>query len=432
VLCAVTLFGATGVAIAQNNTNSPYSRYGFGDLPDATFGNSKAMGGIAYGLRDGAQINAMNPASYTAIDSLTFIMSAGVTLQNANMSQGGMKQNAKNSSFDYFAAQFRIQSWLAMSIGVLPASYVGYSVSDTQTATNDGTSVVFGRQFSGDGGLHEVYGGLGAKLFKGFSVGFNFGYLWGDVTRSRSLTPAATEASTFLQTSTLTVTDYKLDFGLQYTQKIGKNRELTIGAVYSPKHELSNKYTETLQKYRVSSSQTIIDASTTFNPDATFALPHSFGIGFTYKYDNRLTVGMDYSLQKWSSAQPSINETVEDGQISDNFRDTYMYKDRSKISVGAEYLPNPMGRSFFAHVKYRVGGYYSTPYYTINGKRASREYGVTAGFGLPIPRVRSVLSITGQYARVKGLETNMVNQNIFRLSIGFTFNERWFFKRRVE
>jgi hypothetical protein len=91
-----------------------------------------------------------------------------------------------------------------------------------------------------------------------------------------------------------------------------------------------------------------------------------------------------------------------------------------------------IGRSYFAHIKYRLGAYYTTPYYKIDGKKASREYGVTAGFGLPVPRSRSILSISGQFVRVKGLETNMVNENIFRVSIGLTFNERWFFKRRVE
>ena len=66
------------------------------------------MGGIAYGLRNGYQINASNPASYTAIDSLTFLFDAGMTLQNANFKDGNVKTNAKNSSFDYLAMQFRL------------------------------------------------------------------------------------------------------------------------------------------------------------------------------------------------------------------------------------------------------------------------------------------------------------------------------------
>ena len=63
----------SGAMVAQNNTNSPYTRYGYGQLADQGSGNSKAMGGIAYGLRDRYQTNFANPASYTAVDSLTFM-----------------------------------------------------------------------------------------------------------------------------------------------------------------------------------------------------------------------------------------------------------------------------------------------------------------------------------------------------------------------
>ena len=205
------------------------------------------------------------------------------------------------------------------------------------------------------------------------------------------------------------------------TLDFDKKHSMTIGAVFSPKHKLNNDYTVVTQN-----STTV---SNSF--DATFELPNMFGIGLTYNYDKRLTVGVDYSLQQWSKAKFAIN-AVDNERVSEDFDETYTYCDRHKISMGAEYIPNLIGRSYLAHIKYRLGAYYTTPYYKINGEKASREYGVTAGFGLPVPRSRSILSISGQFVRVKGLETNMVNENIFRVSIGLTFNERWFFKRRVE
>ena len=159
-------------------------------------------------------------------------------------------------------------------------------------------------------------------------------------------------------------------------------------------------------------------------------MPNTFGVGFTYNYDKRLTVGLDYSLQQWSKAKFGVN--TSDGAVREDFDESYTYCDRHKISVGAEYIPNLIGRSYLSHIKYRLGAYYTTPYYKIGGKDAAREYGVTAGFGLPVPRSRSILSISGQFVRVSGQESTFVNENIFRVSIGLTFNERWFFKRRVE
>ena len=430
-ICALLLTMVTGMAIAQNNTNSPYTRYGYGELSDQNFGNSKAMGGIAFGLRDGAQINSLNPASYTAIDSLTFLFEGGVSLQNVNFSGNGVKVNAKNASFDYLAMQFRLHPRLAMSIGLLPYSSVGYTVADSHTATDSesGNTVVYNRNFTGDGGLHQLYGGLGFKVFNSLSLGVNVSYFWGDITRSKmQYFPQYTSTSyTYTQQALMSVSTYKLDFGAQYTKDFGKKHSVTIGAVYSPKIKLANDYDVTTQM--TLGSNTVVSSSTV-KPEATLELPNSFGVGFTYSYDKHLTVGADYSLQQWSKVKSTLDITDKD--MREDFEQTYSYCNRSKISVGAEYIPNLMGRSYLTHIKYRLGAYYETPYYKIDGKRATHEYGVTAGFGLPIPRSRSILSISGQYVHVKGLEAGLLNENVFRVSIGLTFNERWFFKRRVE
>ena len=416
-LCALLLTMVTGMAIAQNNTNSPYTRYGYGDLSDQSFGNSKAMGGIAFGLRDGAQINPLNPASYTAIDSLTFLFEGGVSLQNMNISGSGVKLNAKNSSFDYLAMQFRLHPRIAMSIGLLPFSNVGYSVSDSKV--DNGVSQT--RSFTGDGGLHQLYGGIGVKVLKNLSLGVNASYFWGDITRTRTIIyPATSESYSYIQQMGVSISDYKLDFGAQYTLDFNKKHSMTIGAVFSPKHKLNNDYTVTTQ----------VSTTNSNNLDATLELPNTFGVGFTYNYDKRLTVGADYSLQQWSKTKFGVN--TSDDAVREDFNETYTYCNRHKVSVGAEYIPNLMGRSYLSHIKYRLGAYYTTPYYKIGGKEATREYGVTAGFGLPVPRSRSILSISGQFVRISGQESAFVNENIFRVSIGLTFNERWFFKRRVE
>ena len=416
-LWALLLTMVTGMAIAQNNTNSPYTRYGYGDLSDQSFGNSRAMGGIAFGLRDGAQINPLNPASYTAIDSLTFLFEGGVSLQNMNISGSGVKLNAKNSSFDYLAMQFRLHPRIAMSIGLLPFSNVGYSVSDSKV--DNGVSQT--RSFTGDGGLHQLYGGIGVKVLKNLSLGVNASYFWGDITRTRTIIyPATSESYSYIQQMGVSISDYKLDFGTQYTLDFNKKHSMTIGAVFSPKHKLNNDYTVTTQ----------VSTTNSNNLDATLELPNTFGVGFTYNYDKRLTVGADYSLQQWSKTKFGVN--TSDDAVREDFNETYTYCNRHKVSVGAEYIPNLMGRSYLSHIKYRLGAYYTTPYYKIGGKEATREYGVTAGFGLPVPRSRSILSISGQFVRISGQESAFVNENIFRVSIGLTFNERWFFKRRVE
>ncbi|KAA6320119.1 hypothetical protein EZS27_030066 [termite gut metagenome] len=210
------------------------------------------------------------------------------------------------------------------------------------------------------------------------------------------------------KTTNVSISDLKTDFGLQYTHTFGKKNALTAGMVFSPKRALNNKTYVGVTTSTYSVKDTVAD----------FGIPLSIGGGLMYIYDDRLTVGMDYRLEKWSEVS--------------YMNDANAFCDRSVIALGAEYLPGYTGRSYFSLIKYRLGAYYSLPYYNIGGIRAAKEYGITGGFALPLPRARSLLSISVQYIKVNGQSINTLDENYLRLNIGLTFNERWFFKRRVD
>ena len=413
-LLALLLTWLSGATVAQNNTNSPYTRYGYGQLADQGSGNSKAMGGVAYGLRDKYQVNFANPAAYTAVDSLTFIFDGGISLQNTNFSNGTLKQNAKNSSFDYITMQFRASRWAAISIGMLPYSNIGYNISQAYENTEN-SAASYVTTYNGEGGLHQLYFGAGFKIFKNLSVGANISYLWGGITRTTTESfPQSTSNYPFIIQSSVDIQSYKLDFGIQYTQPFGKKHSVTLGAVYSPGHNLNNT------AYELRQSGNTGDAGTTVTQTdihADYGIPTTVGAGLAYVYDDRLTVGVDGLLQNWDKV---------------SYEGRKEFCKRAKIALGAEFIPNPRGRNYLAFVKYRVGAYYSKPYYKIFGERAANEYGVTAGFGLPIPRTRSMVSVSAQYVHTKGTTAAFLDENTLRLCIGITFNERWFFKRRVD
>ena len=411
-LIVLLLMVLSGEAVAQNNTNSPYTRYGYGQLADQGSSNSKAMGGVAYALRDKYQINFANPASYTAVDSLTFIFDGGVSLQNTNLSNGTLKQNAKNSSFDYITMQFRASRWAAISIGLLPYANVGYNMGEYETIENSTES--YSKQYSGEGGLHQLYVGAGFKIFKKFSIGANISYLWGDVTRTTSESfPSSTTNFPFTIQTNVGIRSYKLDFGVQYTQTFGKKHSMTLGVVHSPGHNLNNSAYE-LRVTGNSSSAT----SSQKDIVADFGIPTTYGVGLAYMYNNRLTVAADGMIQNWDEVAYMGEKDV--------------FCKRAKVALGAEYIPNPIGRSYLAHVKYRIGAYYSKPYYKIFGERAAKEYGLTAGFGLPIPRTRSMISLSAQYVKTTGTNPAFLDENTLCICVGVTFNERWFFKRKVD
>jgi hypothetical protein len=399
---------------AQNNTNSPYTRYGYGQLSDYGSANSRGMGGIGYGLRDSYYINTANPAAYTAVDSLTFMFDAGISLQNTNFSNGALRQNAKNSSFDYVTMQFRLSKFMAMSAGMMPFSNIGYNMTTTQEDPDvSGNYNV--TTYSGDGGLHQLYLGLGVKPFRNLSVGANISYLWGDLNHTTNMSfPANSTAFGWTEATVASIKSYKLDLGAQYTHLFDKKHAATIGVVVSPGHNLGN---DSYIQRQLGSSNTGYTTSTR-DTVFTMGIPLTLGIGATYTYNDQLIVGADFTMQEWEKTTFMDNPDA--------------FCRRTKLAVGAEYIPNPMGRSYFSFIRYRVGMYYSQPYYKIQGLRAAKEFGISAGIGLPLPQTRSQISISGQYIHTQGSESRFVNENTLRICIGVTFNEQWFWKLKVK
>ena len=413
------------VAMAQTSTNSPYTRYGFGQLSDQSFASGKAMGGIGYGLRNGLQINATNPASYSAVDSLTFLFDAGMSLQNANFQENGTKTNAKNSSLDYLAMQFRLAEGLGFTAGFLPYSTVGYKMSSSSAISEDqfGNEISGLSSHNGTGGLQQVFIGLGYEVLKNLSVGANFYYVYGDIAHTISTTFNNTNAFTSLWSEEVSVKDLKIDFGAQYTQKFGKKHAVTLGAVYSLGKDMNSDAYRYLEKYNGKTllTQTIDTLSN------VCGMPHTLGVGLTYTYSNRLTVGLDYTLQKWADVK--FPNTVEDKQF---LVQEGLFTDRKKVSFGAEYIPNPVSRSYLSRIRYRIGAHYADPYAKVDGKEGAREYGASFGFGFPLFQSKSILSVSGQYVKVSPKVKGMLEENYLKVNVGLTFNERWFMKWKVD
>ena len=99
----------------------------------------------------------------------------------------------KNSSFDYLAMQFRLWKKMGMTVGFLPFSTVGYSISKTHDFEDVNNNGKWSESYDGDGGFHQVFIGLGHKVFNNLSVGANFSYLYGDITHQSMTTIGATD-----------------------------------------------------------------------------------------------------------------------------------------------------------------------------------------------------------------------------------------------
>lgn len=124
---------STQFVIGQNNTNSPYTRFGYGDLNDNNSGEQRAMGGVAIGMRNKGSINVVNPASYSTVDSLTFTFDLGVSALGTRFTDPSGNKTSFNSNIDYLTMLIPLGRRLGFSAGLEPYSFSGYDFYSTGT-----------------------------------------------------------------------------------------------------------------------------------------------------------------------------------------------------------------------------------------------------------------------------------------------------------
>lgn len=434
LIAALTLIA--GAINAQ--TTSPYSRYGYGILKDQAVGPSKSMGGIGYGLRQKYGANPLNPASYSTVDSLTFMFDLGVNYTKGTLTEGNASKSDDNGGLEYATMLFPVTKKLGISFGLLPYSSVGYNIDNIKSAGDE----QYQESFEGTGGFSQIYLGAGYELpIKGLSVGANIAYMFGSVKHQRSV-PAMSSASGLqsYEYTKLKREAIKLDLGFQYQQKISKNDILTIGATFSPKLESKAKY-ERSEYHSVGVGTPI--AGDTINSIKT-DIPMTLGVGFSVTHKNRLTLGADVTFQQWEKVRYPEQNLMGDGFTNSNDR----FNNRIKYAIGGEYIADPYDRSFFKRIRFRGGLNYSNSYLNTNvfdadgnslGKaKGYNEYGATIGLGLPIRDLNysglrtTYINVNFEYKRIQPEVKGMIKEQYFGVSLGVNINELWFRKRIIE
>ncbi len=397
-------------AAAQNGINSPYSRYGVGILSDQSVGRLKSMGGVGTGFRERNVINLRNPASYSMVDTLTFIADMGFSMRFGNFQEVDTKVNATNAEIDYMAMQFRIQPRIGMTIAFLPYSNVGYNFSSSQLVRRDMDGEITATSYNvGSGGMRQFMGGLGWKPFEWLSAGVNASFLKGDmshIVRSSSSSSDVTDRTVMRETS---LSALKLDFGAQTTINTGKDSRLVAGATWTRFNGMNDRTT-------VSDVHTTGDTIQLAN---AFAIPDELAFGLSYTWNNK-TIAADAAYENWSVAR--------------FFGQDYGL-DRIKASAGFRICPDESSKRLFAHSSYQAGLSFAQPYYKVDGVNGPLEFSISAGISMPVASAYNSMAyvhITGSYQRIQPQRSNMISENYMVLSLAVTFMETWFQKWLVE
>ncbi len=426
VLCFLLIALPIGVS-GQNYNNNPYTRFAIGDLVNSGFTYNRSMGGSSIALRPSNQINYLNPASYTSQDTLSFLFHAGLSGRSSYLSTLEAKDHSDNVNIDYLAIGFPVTSWWKFSVGLAPYSRTQYYFRDYEESLDE-----VAIEYRGRGGFNEFYFGTSFQFHKFFSIGMNAGYLFGDLTRIRSIdVPDATVASTKI-TEDFIASDFYYRLGLQvypsFTTDKGHKHQFIFGAIYDFGTDIKINYESiTNRNFPSHVYNPIVDTFNIISDSITYLkLPVKFGVGLTYSYDDRITVTAEYSQQNFSKGigLPQIIKLA----------------DYSSYRFGIEIIPKPMSdrarAKYYERIHYRLGGHYTKTYLLLADQHII-DYGLSVGLGLPWRNsqklyTNTTFNLSYEFGKRGTTDFGLINEYYHNFTFGITLHDYWFLKPKYD
>lgn len=428
-LSAVFLAAAVSTASAQNSNkeNAPYSRYGIGELRTGTNISLRGMGSTTTAYSNPFSVNTENPASYSFLKLTTY--EAGGEASTRNLTSGGVSYGTGSATLSYINIGIPLGKHGGMAFGLKPQSKVYYKLQDTTNFNTEGGPnnqpiPGMGKNlniYSGDGGLNYAFVG-GAATYGGFSIGFNFGYMFGTVRNSSVLQQTdtfLTYSSEFTRYTKMGGIYYKL--GAMYETPVSKNMKLRLGATAALGQNINGWRDDYWVQFRFASDGTTLQDTSYHSAEAKgkIALPLTYSFGAQLAGNDKWAVNLDFSSAQWNQYR---NYGVKDSVADQTYR----------LAAGAEYTPNPSSiYNYLQRVTYRLGAYYGSDYVSLRGTTLN-YYAVTVGASLPFRRGTDRIHTALELGR-RGTETNgLIRENFVRFSLGISLNDKWFIKRKYD
>lgn len=404
VFLALFCFSGIFISYAQSSS-SPYSVFGTGSIDVGNHGANAGMEGLGIGLHQENTLNSANPAALSSIQRQKFIMDVSVFGGGSMYKGQGKRSFSGTGNLDRVGIGFRIGDFICAGAGLTPFSMVEYKIRKSSSV--EGSDERFNTYYTGSGGLHKVYLSLAFNITGNLSVGINSSVIMGSITHY--------EESDYWNTArkaTCNVTPY-FDFGIQYHLPVSNSRALTAGITggFKKKISMQNTYAVTA----VTDSSSVVEK---VSPSTEQYIPAYIGGGISYS-TGTLTAGLDYTFQKWSSVK-SESELIR-------------YKDQWKLTGGLSWTPNRYDvRRYWKKISFLLGASVGDSYLTVSG-RPGLNWAVSAGMSLPVRSATSLYwSLRFKRYSYPVQTRNTITENMLTLTLGVSFGESWFVRKRYE
>ncbi len=353
------------------------------------------------------------------------VFEIGAEGESRTISSNDLSQTNGGGNLRYLALGFPIIPFVwTSSISLSPYSIVNYNITNQETIRN-GNEMVF-KEFSGTGGINQVSFSNGVALSKQLLIGIDASFLFGSIIDDMIIRniqiPVSDTTMRNVQFSTAfydrtRFNDFKFKAGIAYFLRLNKESMLNFGVTYDLNQDVGVSRLSRIERRNKSDIVEFTDTLLT-NVRGNFIIPRNLGVGISFVKGTQLTVGVDAYFANWEEYRNF------DGQ-NENLRNSY------RLNVGAEFVPDFFSvRNYYSRIAYRLGlGYENTPF-TINDEQI-KEFGINFGVSLPVSSV-SAVNLAFNYGQRGFAGSNIIKEEYIRISLGASFNDRWFVRRKYD
>lgn len=389
-------------SFAQAGTASPYSFYGIGDVKFKGTVENKAMGGLGI-LPDSIHINLQNPASLSSLKLTTF--SVAGTYNTLSLKTESASEKARRTTLDYLVMAFPVGK-IGLSLGLMPLSSVGYKiekVTSTEAVRKTGT-----------GGVNKVFVGAGYQITPKLSVGADLAYNFGNIETELIYSQSDIQKGTGeLNTSILSGVSFNA--GAIYKTKL-KKYDLVSSLTLTPSTNLNTRNTRITSTIATSGSVSSVNGEI---PDTKIKLPTKFAFGAGLGEIKKWFVGFESTFQG-------------SGNFGNVYASNVTFENASKIALGGYFVPNYNSFSNYLNkITYRAGFRHENTGLVINSESIN-DTALTLGLGLPVGGALSNINLGMEYGKRGTTNAGLIQENYLNISIGLSFNDKWFVKRKFD
>lgn len=418
---AILIFATFSVS-AQNGTVSPFSAFGIGDLRGVRTVENQSMGGLE-SFTDSIHINLNNPASLGKLGLATY--SGAFARQEVRMETYNDKQRASVTNLEYLAIAFPLKTQRGgLSFGLKPFSSVGYKLEDIRD-NQAGNQVL--NEYSGEGGLNQVFFSVGLQLLPKVQVGATANYIFGQIMNKRVQVTEGIAYGT-LDDRQSDISGFDFNYALTYSPNLSAKHTLYTSLRAHTQTNLVSKNQRRIGSFVPLNGNEIetylVDLERDNLLNTEIKIPTTFTAGLGIGEEYRWMIGAEAGMQQFSS----FSNPFLDG---DNIR----YEDASSYALGGFWVPDYTDvDAYFNRVTYRAGVRLDNTGFIVNEKPIS-NFGITFGMGLPVGFEYSNLNLGFEVGRRGTTMNSLVRESYFKVSIGLSFNasgaNRWFQKRQI-